>query len=70
MEGFSLLNYDKYLLSSNNDMKNILKMNNKFEESLSKFSESVKLISDLIRQKISENYQQRLDLEESFSAAI
>ncbi len=30
-------------------MKNILKMNNKFEESLSKFNESVKSTIDIIR---------------------
>lgn len=33
MESFNLNNYDKYLLLSNNEMKNLLKMNNKFEDS-------------------------------------
>ena len=38
-------------------MKKILKMNNKFEESLGKFSESVKSTIDIIRQRVIENYQ-------------
>lgn len=33
MESFNLNNYDKYLLQSNNEMKNLIKMNNKFEDS-------------------------------------
>lgn len=33
MESFNLSNYDKYLLQSNNEMKNLIKMNNKFEDS-------------------------------------
>lgn len=62
MESFNLNNYDKYLLQSNNEMRNLIKMNNKFEDSTLKFNESVKIVTDQIKLRITENYAYILDI--------
>jgi hypothetical protein len=50
----NLTNYDKYLLSGNDDLNNLLQIKTAFEESIQKFNENVKNLIDNIRYKLQE----------------
>jgi len=65
----NLTNYDKYLLSGNEDLKTLLEIKSAFEESVQKFNENVKNLVDTIRTKLAEVTVEKNSITDKYSAA-
>jgi hypothetical protein len=65
----NLTNYDKYLLSGNEDLRTLLEIKSVFEESVQKFNENVKNLVDTIRTKLLEVTVEKKNITDKYGAA-
>ncbi len=67
---YKLINYDKYLLSGNEDLDELLNIKSAFEESTQKLNENIKNLIENIKLKMSEIVQLKIEKKEQFEEAF